>query len=209
MNANITSQILANYGYAVCDISYGDLGWFDASEEDSKLERGYDLPDTIFHVAKFLDYIESNSDYYHVDVSNTAVVGRSWGGLMTLILGYAYQHPFYSGNFSSNLHINSLVSYYPTSKILTGGTDVLDLGLSLFNQTAPFIRGSDNPDSNYYNSQWKYFDPYYLSSEASGLSELPKTLLLQGTHDFGIPPAWTRDFASHLKRNNRVVITGY
>lgn len=211
MNANITSQVLANYGYAVCDVSFGDFGWYNASEVNPKLEKGYDLPDTIFQVAQFLQFIESNSDYYHVNVSNTAIVGRSWGGFMSLVIAYSYEHPFFAGNFSSNLHINSLIVFYPTSKILTAGERIFELGdiLSFVDEKTPIIRGSDDPDSIYYNPQWKYFDPFYLSGTESGLLTIPNTLIFQGTHDFGIPPAWSRDLETHLRENNRKVIAGY
>jgi dienelactone hydrolase len=211
MNANITSQILANYGYAVCDVSYGDFDAYNASEINSTQEKGYDLPDTIFQIANFLHFIENNSDYYHVDVSNTALVGRSWGGLMSLIIAYGYNHSFFAGNFSSNLSINSVVVYYPTSKILTGGENLFNLGkiLTLTDNRTPIIRGSDNPVSGTYNAQWIYFDPFFLSGEESGQAQLPNTMILQGTHDFGIAPGWSRDLENHLRNNLRTVIAGY
>ncbi len=211
MNANVTSQILANLGYAVCDISYGDIGAYNASETNSTLEKGYDVPDVIFQIVRFLQFIENNSDYYHVDVSKTAVVGRSWGGFLSLILAYGYRHPFFAGNFSSTINITSVVAFYSASKVMGIGDRIFEIGdlIELVSKKTPIFRGSSDNQSADYNPQWTYFDPLTLSTKQFGVSNLPNTLLFHGTHDMIVPPAWSRDFEAHLKAQNRVVIAGY
>ncbi len=211
MNANVSSQILANLGYAVCDISYGDVGAYNASDTNSTLEKGYDVPDMIFQIARFLQYIENNSDYYHVDVSRTSVVGRSWGGFLSLILSYGYQHPFFAGNYSSTLNISSVIVFYPASKVMSVGDKIFEIGdmFDLISKKTPIFRGSSENQSANFNPQWIYFDPLTLSSKQFGVSKLPNTLIFHGTHDMIVPPGWSRDFEAHLKRENRTVIAGY
>ena len=126
---------------------------------------------------------------------------------MVQAIGYSYNHTYFAGNYSSNLNIKAIVPIYPGSKLLRWGYKLFELGdlLWFINRDTPIISGTSDPDSATFNPLWVYLDPLYLTSNESGQVIIPNTFLVQGTHDFQVPPAWSRDFEAHLRLHKRKV----
>jgi acetyl esterase/lipase len=206
-NANWTTQYFANLGYAAFDMSYGFTGWADYPYTGGK-ERGYDFVDTILQIAQFTKYLEANADYYHVDLSNTYIAGRSFGGWMALCVGYLANTTYAGGNYSSQVKIRGVFPYYPASDIPGFGSDLFQLAIEAEMVDTPYIRGSSNPTALDFNPDWLYYDPLWMAENIAP-GGLPVTFGIQGTHDYLVPAGATRRLESALKENGHKVIAGF
>ncbi|MHA1793942.1 MAG: alpha/beta hydrolase family protein [Promethearchaeota archaeon] len=206
-NANLTSQYLANQGYLVCDMMYGFSGWTNNRTGMSGREarHGYDAADMLHHLGAFTYFLENNSDFYHADLNNFYVAGRSFGGWLAPVIAYGYNSTFFGTNFSNAVTIRGCIPYYGAHGIPEGGSDNF-----LYQSTAPEIRGSSDPTSPDYNPEWDYMDPLKLTSGSlPGVGKGCPTFAIHGTNDFMVPPGWSRRLINNLKENGQIAIGAF
>lgn len=211
LNANYTTQYFANLGYAAFDVSYGYMGYVNYPFVSGK-ELGYDFVDTVLQIATFTKYLEAHADYYHADLSNTYVIGRSLGGWMSLCVGYLANSSYAGGNYSSQMNVRGVIPIYPASDFPGFGSQFFgmldDLMDSIGGEVGLRIRGSSDPADATYNPDWFWYNPLWLAANAEPGS-LPFTFGLQGNQDSNIPPGATRRLETALKNNEQKVIAAY
>lgn len=207
-NANTTSQYFANLGYAVFDMSYGFTGMASYPYTGGK-ESGYDFVDTIHHIGVFTKYLENHSDYYHADLSNTFFAGRSFGGWMALVCGFAQASPL-GGNFSSKMQVKGVIPFYPASDIPSVGSELWGLGqdVGVLSEGEYYIRNSSNPKDPDFNPEWYWFDPLWLGQNTPK-GGLPAVYAVQGTHDYLVPQGAVKRLEAFLRPNGHKIIAGY
>jgi acetyl esterase/lipase len=212
-NANFTTQYFANLGYAAFDISYGIIDYTNYPDTGGK-PLGYDYVDSILQIANFTKYLETHAEYYHADLSNTYVIGRSLGGWMALSVGYLANTTYAGGNFSSQIQIRGVVPFYPASDFPGFGSKFFNLLSGLFNYfnldiiAALQIRGSSEPSDLDFNPDWLWYNPLWVAENAEPGS-LPLTFGLQGTQDLNIPAGAMHRLEDTLKKNGHKVIAAY
>lgn len=213
-NANWTSQYLANQGYLVCDLEYGFIRWRQTSDagkpNSSRSHRnGYDFPDTIFHVANFTHFLHNNSAFYHADMSQVYLAGRSFGGWMATAIAYGYhQIPAHllDAQFAPGMNVAGCINFYGATGIAASGDGNFILG-----SDPPYFRGSSVHGSPAFNPMWEYLDPFTTASTAfNGGIDLCPTIHFQGSNDvYLILPDWTRRLDAMLKAGGHVSIPAY
>ncbi|MBD3350796.1 MAG: hypothetical protein GF364_04840 [Candidatus Lokiarchaeota archaeon] len=210
-NANFSvSRYFANQGYTVVDMEYGRTGW--VTNRTNIGHDGYDFPDTCLQVANCTKFLDLNQEYYHVDMSNVWFSGRSFGGWMATVLAYGYNLPFFAGNFSETMVVRGSIPMYGAHAILEAGElltlDMLgDDGLGVMDVSAPYVRGSPNPEDPDYNPEWIFYNPYKMIDPSinGGFTACP-TLMIHGTQDPLVPPGWDIQLKSTLESYGSVGI---
>ncbi|HUX98810.1 MAG TPA: alpha/beta hydrolase [Candidatus Deferrimicrobium sp.] len=118
-----TSRYLASQGYAVFDIIYGlaDVPDFpDLSFIGSvKYNNSYTIPQMIENIGKFTDYLAIHANEYHVNLSQTYVLGRSAGAHLAALVGLGYTTAPFSTEFNQSISIQGVLLYYPPMNMTT------------------------------------------------------------------------------------------
>ncbi|MHA1341859.1 MAG: hypothetical protein ACTSRZ_12685 [Promethearchaeota archaeon] len=210
-NANFSiSRYFANQGYTVVDMEYGRTGWVENSSTPGN--KGYDFPDTIRQVANATHFLYNNRDFYHVDLNNVWFAGRSFGGWMATVLSYGYNLTFFGSNFTSHMTVRGCIPFYGAVGIADAGKLMtLDFlgpeGLDLLDTTAPYIRGSPDPDDPDYNPEWIFYNPYkMIDPSINGGNKVCPTLMIHGTQDPLVPPGWDIRLKGELEKHGNIGI---
>jgi acetyl esterase/lipase len=212
-NANFTTQYFANLGYAAFDISYGIFDYANYPHTGGDL-LGYDFVDSVLQIATFTKYLEAHAEYFHADLSNTFVTGRSLGGWMALSVGYLANSTYAGGNFSSQIQVRGVIPFYPASDFPGFGSKFFSLLSDLFDYfdrdivAGLQIRGSSDPNDPNFNPDWFWYNPLWVAENVEP-SSLPITLGFQGTHDSNIPAGAMHRLETALKKNGNKVIAAY
>lgn len=216
-NANMTSQYIANLGYAVFDMSYGFTGWcnirknMDADEWSGK-EEGYDYPDTIQQVAYFTKFLSKPevADYYHADMSNVYFAGRSFGGWMCMNLAWLYNTSHAGKYFSDTMKVKGVMPYYPATDIPGVGSEAWGIGeyLGVLDEGAPYFRGSSDLEDPNFNPEWNHYNVLW-QAENSAPGTLAPVFGIQGTHDYLVPQGATTRIEDYCKANGHLFIGAY
>lgn len=216
-NANMTSQYIANLGYAVFDMSYGFTGWCEIRKnmdvnEWSGSEDGYDYPDTVKQVANFTKFLSRPeiATYYHADMTKVFFAGRSFGGWMCMNLAWLYNTSFAGEFFSDTMRVKGVIPYYPATDIPGVGSEAWGIGeyLGVLDEGAPFIRGSNNPEDPNYNPEWDYYNVLW-QAEHSAPGTLAPVFGIQGTHDYMVPQGATKRIGEYCIANDHTFIGAY
>jgi acetyl esterase/lipase len=212
-NANYTTQYFANLGYAAFDVSFGAIEEYVEFPSSGESALGYDFVDSVLQIANFTKYLETHSDYYHANLTNTYVIGRSLGGWMALCFGYLAKTAYAGGNFSNQMELRGVIPFYPASDFPGLGSEFFGLLFDLMDYfdlgpVAPQIRGSSIPTDPDYNPNWLWYNPLWLAENADP-DTLPFTFGFQGTHDSNIPAGATRRLEGALKQSGQKVIAAY
>ncbi len=196
-NANLTSQRLANYGFAVFDLNYGSIRTNNFGINNT----GYFISDIVRQIATFTKYLAANKYEYRADLSNVYFMGRHMGGGLAMICGFGYNTTL-SSLFDSELYVKGIISLYPVSDI--GGSNT-GWAESIRTQGYTVLNGSSYSESPIYNEEWKIYNPIYYTNITS---ETAPVLLITGTHDILIPIRYTDNFISKMRNSNRKIIYG-
>ncbi len=196
-NANLTSQKLANYGFAVFDLNYGSI----RTNQFGNNYTGYFISDIIRQIGTFTKYLAANKYEYRADLSQIYFMGRHMGGGLAMISGFGYNTTL-AHLFSSELFVKGIISLYPVSDIGRSNTGWAE---SIRTEGYTILNGSSFPASPDYNEDWKIYNPIqYLNIS----TQLAPVFLITGTHDVLIPIRYTENFVSKMRENDRRIIYG-
>jgi hypothetical protein len=195
-NANMTSQYLARLGYLVCDLNYGYLRTNNLGNNYT----GYYFRDMIRHIGFFTQFLETNADYYHANLSSVFFGGRHLGGGLALLAGLGYKTVF-SQYFSSALSVKGLIPFYPVSDI---GTDLTFFAISVSYYGQTLINGSADPTAVDYNPDWFTLNPIRLLENQNG-TQIP-IFFITGTHDWIISIRYSDPFLTSCRIRNVTLI---
>lgn len=205
-NANLTSQILANKGYLVCDMNYGYI----THNEHGENNNGYLLIQVVEQIADFTKELYLNRSYFHADMNNTYFAGRHLGGGLALICGHGYNSTL-SGMFEPNMNVKGVIGFYPISDIGCVNCMFYQVKSDPENdEDYPYMNGSSNPADANYDLNWVLLNPTDIvdNSNSPPGSRAP-TLIFCGTHDYMIPYAHNQNFVHTLMENGHDIICGY
>jgi acetyl esterase/lipase len=160
------SPYLAGRGYAVVGVNYRKEP-FPAAKED---------------VEAALDYVKAHSDELGVDAGNVALLGRSAGGQLALLVAYARRDPA----------IKAAISFYGPTDLRFGYADPTDPRIIDNRKTLERHLGGDPGVAG---ETYDEASPIEFVSEDS-----PPTLLLHGAQDEVVHAVQSERLALELKK---------
>jgi acetyl esterase/lipase len=202
-NANMTSQYFASLGYLVCDMNYGYLRSNEHGRNETGINAtGYYLSDQIRQIGQFTQFLQTNADFFHADLSHTYFSGRHLGGGLSLICGLGYNTTL-SKWFTPNMIVRGIIPYYPVSDI---GTEVTSWANTVQYFGEPFLSGSADPSASDFNPEWIQLNPIHIIANNS--TQFAPIFLITGTHDTLITMEYNDHFVDVAKNAGHSVLYG-
>lgn len=224
-NSIVFNKYFASKGYVVFDIQYGLYDLETIVEKvvnntrvinfvkrllgsSTKYNRSYTIQQQVENIGNFTHFISKNASVaaYNINLNRIFVTGRSAGGHLALVTATGYKNSLFAGNFSSNITIKGVFSFYGPSdmkklKLALAQGRLAGLPSPLSDQIASAVFDSLLEGSSPLEDQFDKLSAAFLIRNTS-LGDVPPLLILHGDKD-NLCPYIEQSWQFHQSASNQ------